>query len=80
MNRILKQVIESRQGHYCHALEVYSAYDLQCAIDSLYDDFTDSYSKEEIIDFIDNMELYCLIDGNEEEVYNFDIKEYITSL
>jgi hypothetical protein len=80
MNAILEQVINARNGHYCHALEVSDVYELQSIIDSLYDEFAGQHEKKVIIDFISSMEMYCLEEANEEEVFNFNISEYIESL
>lgn len=77
MNRISEQILEQRKGHYCHALEVENVYHLESVIESLVGEFHKDFSLEEITDFICSMELYCLVEENEEEVYNFNINEYI---
>jgi hypothetical protein len=80
MNAILTMILEKRNGHYIHTLEVSDVYELQSAIDSLYDELIDDYSIETFINFITSMELYCLEENNEDEVYNFDITNYINNL
>jgi len=80
MNAILKTILDNRKGMYVHALEVNDVYELQSAIESLYDELIDDYSIDTFIDFIDTMQLYCLSDENENEVYNFDITNFIESI
>ena len=80
MNPILAMILEKRNGHYVHALEVNDVYELQSCIDSLYDELIDGYDVETFIDFITSMELYSLSDENEDEIYNFDITNYIINL
>lgn len=79
MNAILSMILEKRQGMYIHALEVNDVYELQSCIDTLYDELINDYDTETFIDFITSMELYCL-DPNDENVYNFDIINYINTL
>ena len=85
MNRIINYIIEQRKGHYCHALELANAYELQSIIDAIYDEFIEQYYKEEIIDFFNTISLYYYTEEEdnpeeEEELYNFDIEEYINNL
>ena len=80
MNKILNHVINIRQGHYCHALEVNDIFELQACIDAIYNEFIRDYTVKDIICFFDTIELYCLNDNNESEVYNFNIKNYILGL
>lgn len=80
MNAILEQVLTDRKGHYVHTLEVSDVYELKSAIDSLYDELIRDYDKEVVIDFITSMSLYCLVDENDSEVYDFNITEYINNL
>lgn len=80
MNNILTEVIKNRQGHYCHAIEVEDVFELQSCIDSLYDEFILDYSIDEIVEFFATISLYCLNDENENDVYAFDIAEYIREL
>jgi type III secretory pathway component EscR len=80
MNAILNKIIEQRKGMYVHALEVSNVYELQSSIEQLYAEFIEEFSVEEIVEFFNSMELYCLIESEETEVYDFDITEYIKSL
>lgn len=80
MNAILSMILDKREGHYVHALEVSDVYELQSCIESLYNELIDEYSIDVFIDFITSMELYCLEDENEDEVYNFDIVSFIKSI
>jgi len=79
-NKILLDVIEKRQGHYCHALEVNNVFELQSIIESLYDEFIKDYTLDDIVNFFNTIELYSLNDDNENSIYNFSIKDYILSL
>ena len=79
MNPILANILESRKGHYVHAIEVNNIYELQSSIDSLYNELIEDYDINTFIDFITSMSIYCLDEDFEEEVYNFDIIEYINN-
>jgi hypothetical protein len=76
MNRILKHIIENR-FNYCHAIEVECKYDLISVIDNIYDEFIRDYSHKEVLEFINSLEVYCLDDKEEEEVFNFNINNYL---
>ena len=76
MNRLLTDIIEQRNGHYCHALEVTDVWDLQGTIEGVIEGYPD-YTEEEYIDFFQSIELYCLEDSNEQEVYDFNFTTYI---
>jgi len=79
-NKIVYDVYKKRKGIYCHALEVNNIYELQACLDSLYDEFIREYTLQDIINFFDSIELYCLDVNNENEVYDFDINKYLLSL
>lgn len=85
MNAILKSIIEVRNGHYVHALEVSTVYDLENCIESIAGEFPNE-SKEVLKDFFNSMEIYYLEDPelnlkdneiNENDVYNFNFDESI---
>ena len=78
MNKILENIYKNR-SNYCHALEVSNKYELISCIESLYDEFIIEYTLDELIDFFNTMSIYCL-DEEEEEVYNFDINNYLKEL
>ena len=85
MNRILNYILEQRNGHYCHVLELANIYELQSIIESIYDEFIYDYYKEEIIDFFDSIQLYYYTDEEEdkeeeEELYDFNTTNFINTL
>jgi len=79
MNAILEMIIDKRNGMYVHALEVNDVYELESAIESLYDELVEEYGINTFIDFITSTSIYCL-DPNDENVYNFNIVEFINNL
>ncbi len=86
-NRIFNDVVENRNGHYCHALELSSAYALECVIDEFISTEGEKYTMEEYIEFFNTMSIYYLPwegeeenNANEEELYNVNIKETIEEL
>lgn len=80
MNHLLNKVIESRKGHYCHVIEVNDIYELQICAESIYNENIDEFSKETILDFLETLEVYCLDENNEDEVYSFSFADYINKL
>jgi len=89
MNKILEFVLQARQGHYVHALEVSDVYELESCLESLYSEFVEEYGLPELIDFCTSLELYCLDDDDlseelnslkGEQVYNFNIEEFLNNL
>ena len=76
-NPILDRVLEDRKGHYCHALEVSSIYELEYIVESLIDQFGDEYTDLEYIQFFESMSIYSLDDSNEDEIFNFSFSDYI---
>ena len=78
-NKIFYNLYETK-FNYCHALEVNDVYELQNFIESLVNEFVHVYSDQDIIEFFETIELYCLNDENENEVYNFDILNYVNEL
>lgn len=80
MKTILDEVIENRKGHYVHALEVEDVYEIENVISGIADEFS-SHGIEALKDFFYTMSIYYI--GNDEEVenevYNFNIEEYIDS-
>ena len=77
MNKILEEIIKSRKGHYCHCLEVEEVYELECIAESITEEFQDKHSKNEIIEFLETLGVYCLNDDNEDDIYNFSFSEYV---
>ena len=80
MNPILETILESRKWHYVHALEVNDVYELESFLDNFYSEFILEFDIEIIIDFCTSLSIYCLEENNEEEVYDFNITNYLKSL
>ena len=93
MNRLLNHIITERNGHYCHALELASAYAYECVIEQIVNEYKEDFTQDEIISFFKSIELYYYYDSadyepydklsdeqqeiDENELYNFDYKQYI---
>ena len=84
MNRILNKILKERQGHYVHALEVETVYELEQITETLYHELKESFFHNEIIDFLSTMDIYYLaeveIPKEEKEIYNFNIEEHIKNI
>ena len=85
MNPIYKEILDARNGHYVHALEVSNVYELESILESLFNEYIDKYSIETLIDFCTTLEIYYFDDENENEVdenevYNFNVTEFLKSL
>ena len=85
MNPIYQEILDIRNGHYVHALEVSNVYELESICESLFNEYIDKYSIEVLIDFCSTLEIYYFDDENENEineneVYNFNITEFLKSL
>lgn len=79
MNPILEILLKNRMN-YCHVAEVETVYALQCIIDDIYNEFIKEYGLDTVIDFCTSLTVYSLIEENKEEIYNFDIKQYLQDL
>jgi hypothetical protein len=88
MNKILNKVIESRKGHYIHAIEVFEVNELMEVVQTIMNEFTEDkgYTIEDIKDFFNTISIYHLEDEeldeetndiNKDELYAFDIDNYI---
>jgi hypothetical protein len=82
MNAILNEIIEARQGHYTHAVEVGNVYELEAIAEAIIQENEESHSKEVIIDFLSSLSVYYYTEGEEdkeeeEKVYNFSFSDYI---
>lgn len=77
MNSILTKVIDSRCGHYCHCIEVSEVYELEAVSESIYNEFLESDGLEAVIEFLESLQVYCLDEENETEVFNFSFGDYI---
>ena len=85
MNPIYQEILDTRNGHYVHALEVSNVYELESICESLFNEYIDKYSIEVLIDFCSTLEIYYFDDENENEideneVYNFNVTEFLKSL
>lgn len=80
MNTILNYVNEQREGHYVHALEVQDVYELESTIENFVGELQDRFTAQDFKDFFSTIELYCLNDEYEDDVYNFDIDSFIDEL
>ena len=85
MNPIYQEILDARKGHYVHALEVSNVYELESILESLFDEYIDKYSIETVIDFCNTLSIYYFDEGNENEVdenevYNFDVTEFLQNL
>lgn len=79
MNKLLEKIIKSRNGHYCHVVEVSDVYDLENIAEAIIQENENEFDPETIIDFLETLEVYCLDDANESEVFAFNFREYITT-
>ena len=70
MNALLEKVIESRNGHYCHVVEVSEAYELESIAEAVISENEYLFDAETIIDFLETLTVYFL--ENEE-----DLKAYV---
>lgn len=85
MNPIYQEILEARNGHYIHALEVSNVYELESILESLFNEYINKYGIEVLIDFCNTLEIYYFDDENEnevdkDEVYNFNVTEFLKSL
>lgn len=86
MNPILEQVLDNRNGFYVHCVEVDNIYTLQDIAESIYSEFENDYSFDQIAEFLDSLEVYVysdereLTEKEEEEIFNFSFSEYLKEL
>ena len=78
MNKILNKILEERNGHYCHVLEVTDKWELESIVESFIESYT-GYTEQEYIRFFESMDVYALDDTREDEVYSFSFSDYITN-
>lgn len=82
---ILETILENRNGHYIHSVDVGNKFDLQNIAESIIEEFKGSHTETEIIDFLESLEVYHYPEepedyDKEEEVYNFSFTDYIKSI
>lgn len=85
MNAIVENLTEQRNGHYVHALELSSAYELESVIETLCSEFIEQYTKEEIVDFFCSMSIYYYTDeepneDDEIQLYNCNVKSLVEDI
>lgn len=77
---ILEELYRMRNGHFMNVIEVETGLDiipvLESVSEEMYEQFIGLYSKEEIVEYLESIEIYIL---NEDE-FEFDFKEYIDYL
>lgn len=87
MNKIYEHINAQRNGHYCHALELDSAYAFECVIESLMMELGEQFTLEDYLEFFHSIELYFLPDecstsewndAAEQELYDLDITATVT--
>ena len=93
MNRLLDHIIQERNGYYCHALELDSAYAYECVIEEIVGAYSNDFTQDDIVNFFDSISLCYYYDADnyddeckltegqqeiaETELYNFDHKQFI---
>ena len=75
--RLLDHIINKRNGHYCHCIEVGDTYDMESIAESVIQEYSEDFTEAEIIEFLDSLDVYCTDEVNEDSVYSFSFKEYI---
>ena len=75
--RLLDHIINERNGHYCHCIEVEDTYDMESIAESVIQEYSEDFTEAEIIEFLESLEVYCTDESNEDSVYSFSFKEYI---
>lgn len=87
--KILDYMIEQRNGHYCHVLELTDVYDLECVIESFIMDLGEQFSLQDYLEFFNSIEIYFVADecstsewndAIECELYDADISELVRSI
>ena len=63
INRLLDHVIQERNGHYCHVLELDSSYAYECVIEQIVTEYKDEFSRNDIIRFFDSIEVIYYIEN-----------------
>lgn len=86
-NKLLNKIVKNRNGFYCHTIEVSNIYDIECIIESIFQNYeSEEITKKDILNFFESIQVYFLEDEeateeenrkNESEVYNFNFENYI---
>lgn len=88
MNALFEKIITERNGHYCHCLELATAYELECVIEAITAENEEEFGKEVIKDFFNSMQIIYYVDesegeeneSDEAELYAFNSDEFIDNL
>ena len=89
MNKLFNHIAQSKNGHYCHVVEVNNTYELESIVESIYDEFIDRFTIEDIKEFFNTIQVYFLESDYlseeqnsylENEVYSFNFNVFIDSL
>lgn len=75
-NPIFKQVSSSRMC-YTHALEVPDLATLKGILMTAADEFAGIYKNDDIVQFLSTMEIICTQEDEEDEVYAFNMREFL---
>lgn len=75
-NPIFKQVSSSRMC-YTHAFEVPDLLTLKSLLTNAADEFAGIYKNDDIVQFLSTMEIICTQEDEEDEVYAFNIHEFV---
>ena len=79
-NPIFSLMLKSRNGNYCHALEVENVQEIESAIEALYEELGEKFTKQDYIKFFKTLDIIALDDECENEVYSFDVESFINNL
>lgn len=80
MGRVLDYVIEQRNGHYVHALEIQDVEDLKSCLEGSYGQLIEKFTHDEVAEFLNSVEIYCLNNKFENEVHEFSVSEFVEGL
>ena len=83
---IFDTILKNRNGHYVHALEVGTAYEIECTIEAIAMEFQE-HTKDDLKEFFNSMQIMYYVENEEDEneedeneVHNFDIDTFINCL
>tara|TARA_R110000851_G_scaffold42020_2_gene104860 strand:+ start:2324 stop:2608 length:285 start_codon:yes stop_codon:yes gene_type:complete len=86
-NTIFNTILENRNNNYTHALEVSSTYEIEICVESIWQEFEETSTIEELKEFFNSISLYYYQldenekeienEKNENEIYNFDFDKFI---
>lgn len=89
MNKLFNHISQARNGHYCHAVEVNNHYEIESIVESIYEEFVDQFTIDDIKEFFNTIQVYFIESDDlseeqntylENEVYSFNFNDYIDSL